>query len=112
MCGLLGLTGYYRKFKEHYRKIVAPLTKVLKKNSFEWNKAADKAFKRLKLAMIKAPIVSLPDFSKTFIIECDASGVGVGAMLFQDKPIVFLVKYFKEKIFSFQHMRKKSLHWS
>lgn len=89
MYGFLGLTGYYRKFKEDYRKIVAPLTKMLKKNSFEWNKVADKAFKRLKLAMIKAPIISLPDFSKIFIVECDASRVGVGAVLFQDKPIAF-----------------------
>lgn len=76
-------------FIQDYVKIAAPLTKMLKRNSFEWSKAADEAFERLKLAMTKAPILSLSDFSKTFIVECDAYGIGVGAVLLQDKPIAF-----------------------
>ena len=62
---------------------------MLKKNSFLWTTAADEAFKKLKIAMTQAPILSLPDFSKLFIIECDASGVGIGAILLQDRPIAY-----------------------
>ena len=87
--GFLGLTGYYRKYIQNYGKIVAPLTNMLKNDSFLWTTAAEEAFKKLKITMTQAPILSLSDFSKPFIIECDASGVGIGAILLQDRPIAY-----------------------
>lgn len=55
-----------------------------------WNEGADQAFLTLKKAMTEAPVLALPDFSQPFIVECDASGFGIGAILMQaNRPITY-----------------------
>ena len=63
--GFLGLTGWYRVFIMSYAKIASPLTKILKKNNyFEWNAKAQESFEKLKDALVIAPVLKLPDFTK------------------------------------------------
>lgn len=61
--------------------ITAPLTALLKKEGFIWSDAAAAAFAALKKAVTTAPVLALPDFSLSFIVECDASTHGFGAVL-------------------------------
>jgi hypothetical protein len=93
----LVLSGYYRKFVQSYGKIVAPLTSLLKNNSFAWNPAVDLAFQALKEAMCTTLVLALPDFTKTFFLECDASRRGIGAFLMKEGgPLTFSNKKLSE----------------
>ncbi|KAG7548172.1 Zinc finger CCHC-type [Arabidopsis suecica] len=72
-----GLSGFYKRFVKDFSTLAAPLTEVIKKNvGFKWEQAQEDAFQALKENLTHAPVLSLPDFVKTFEIECDASGVG------------------------------------
>ncbi|KAF8080813.1 hypothetical protein N665_0921s0007 [Sinapis alba] len=62
---------------------------------FKWEKVQEEAFQNLKGKLTNAPLLVLLDFTKTFEIECDASGVGIGAVLMQEKR---LITYFSEKL--------------
>jgi hypothetical protein len=92
--GFLGLAGYYRKFLRHFGILAKPLTELLRKNTlFRWTSTQEESFQALKSALISAPVLALPNFSKTFCIETDASASGIGAVLLQEgHPLAFFSK--------------------
>lgn len=78
--GFLGLTGYYRRFVHRYGVLAKPLTLLLQQKSFQWTDAAQLAFRNLKHAMSSTPVLGIPDFSRPFFVETDASDLGIGAI--------------------------------
>ncbi|GJW81546.1 putative reverse transcriptase domain-containing protein [Tanacetum coccineum] len=72
--GFLGLTGYYRRFIMNFASVSRPLTQLLKKGGYKWTEEAQLAFETLKISMMKAPVLALPDFTKPFKVDIDASG--------------------------------------
>ncbi|GJT52226.1 reverse transcriptase domain-containing protein [Tanacetum coccineum] len=85
----LGLVGYYRRFIEGFSKISKPMTKLTqKKVKFEWGDKQETAFQLLKQKLCSAPILALPEGSEDFIIYCDASIKGLGAVLMQREKVI------------------------
>ena len=90
-----GLASFYRRFIKNFSSIMSPLAECTKKGVFEWTIEAQAAFEQIKGLMCKVPILRLPDFTKPFKVECDASGKGIGVMLIQEgRPVA----YFSEKL--------------
>ena len=74
---------------------MSPITDCLKQGEFKWSKGANRAFEEVKKKMRETPIMRLPYFTKVFEVECDASGVGIGGVLSQERHPV---TYFSEKL--------------
>ncbi|GJT32552.1 putative reverse transcriptase domain-containing protein [Tanacetum coccineum] len=84
-----GLAGYYRRFIEGFSKIAKPMTKLTqKKVKFEWGDKQEAAFQLLKQKLCSAPILALPEGSEDFIVYCDASIKGLGAVLMQREKVI------------------------
>ncbi|CAM4714329.1 unnamed protein product [Lepidochelys kempii] len=94
----LGVVGYYRQFIPHFATRASPLTDLIKvwgPDMANWTDAAEKAFMDLRTALCSNPVLIAPDFNKEFILQTDASEVGLGAVLSQmvgdeEHPIPYL----------------------
>ncbi|GJS23077.1 hypothetical protein Tco_0451709 [Tanacetum coccineum] len=85
----LGLAGYYRRFIEGFSLISKPLTKLTEKNKkYEWGTEEDEAFQTLKQKLCSAPILALPEGTENFVVYCDASHKGFGAVLMQREKVI------------------------
>lgn len=81
----LGLAGYYRRFIQGFSIIANPLHQMLRKDvEFLWDVHCEEAFSTLKNALCCAPVLVYPDLTKPFIINCDASTIGIGYILAQE----------------------------
>lgn len=82
----IGLASWYRRFVKNFSLIAAPLHNLTKgntKRTFVWPQEAEEAFISLKTLLTTTPVMSCPDYSKPFMIQCDASNEGIGAVLCQ-----------------------------
>ncbi|WVZ53887.1 hypothetical protein U9M48_004774 [Paspalum notatum var. saurae] len=87
--GFLGLAGYYRRFIESFSRIAKPMTSLLEKGvPFIWTKERQATFDELKKRLTTAPMLTLPDLTKSFTVYCDASKEGLGCVLMQEGKVI------------------------
>jgi hypothetical protein len=80
----LGMCGYYRRFIPKYTEIAHALYQLLQKNIiWSWTEDCSTSMKNLQQALIQSPVLLMPDFTKPFVVQTDASYVGIGAVLSQ-----------------------------
>ena len=93
----LGLARYYRRFVEGFSKMVSPLTQLTRKDQpFSWTDKCEECFEEMKRRLITAPILIIPDTSKTFKVYCNASYQGLGCVLMQEKrPVAYASRQLK-----------------
>ncbi|KAF4514208.1 UNVERIFIED_CONTAM: hypothetical protein B566_EDAN019430, partial [Ephemera danica] len=116
----LGLCGFYRCYVKDFSLIAKPLTKLLRKNqSFLWLEKQQEAFNKLKYIMTHELILTLPDMDKEFVLSCDASGLGLGAVLQQEgehglRPIAFASRTLRpnETAFCISELECLSVVWA
>ncbi|GJR18400.1 putative reverse transcriptase domain-containing protein [Tanacetum coccineum] len=98
ICQFMGLAGYYWRFVKDFLKIAKPLTKLTQKTKkLIWEKEQEEAFQTLKNKLCDAPILSLPERSKNFMVYYDASHKGLGCVLMQrDKVIAYASRQLKK----------------
>ena len=80
------MTAYYRRFFRDYATITEPLMELLRKNSPEDVQSdvrTELAFQKLKQLLVSTPLMQNPDFARTFVLQTNVSGTGVGAVLSQ-----------------------------
>ena len=78
----LGLANYYNWFIRAFANIAAPLHALLCIDPpFVWGVAQEKAFNDMKSALVSAPVLQLPDFSRDSVVDVDASNIAIGTIL-------------------------------
>jgi len=97
--GFIGIARYYRRHVCNFAKLAKPLTNLTKQYvPFEWTSECQKAFEELKRILSTEPLLIYPDFPQPFIVACDASTKGLGAVLSQlrdgeERPIAYCSRH-------------------
>lgn len=112
----LGLIGWYRRFVPHFASLATPLTDLTKKSpaKFCWTSECEEAFKALKNLLCNEPVLQSPNFTQRFIVQVDASDVGLGAVLVQgeahdERPVLFLSRKLFERERKYSTIEKEGL---
>ena len=98
----LGLVYYYQPFIPNFAAIAGPLSDLTRKgqpNKIVWGESQERAYTALKKSVISKPILMLPDVNKEFVLRTDASDIGLGATLLQNRDgHIFPVAYASRKL--------------
>ncbi|XP_076844741.1 uncharacterized protein LOC143489530 [Brachyhypopomus gauderio] len=113
----LGLVGWYRRFIPDFSNRAAPLTNLTKKDKpqkVKWTEECDVAFNDLKQCLCAEPVLCSPDFEKQFVVQTDASGHGLGAVLLQGdadarRPILFISRKLFPREMNYSTVEKEAL---
>ena len=86
---LLGLCNFFKEFVPNFSSLAAPLTDLTSRDTdFQFDESARTAFQTLKHALTNTPVLAVPDDTQPYVMVCDASGFGRGAILMQDSRVV------------------------
>lgn len=107
----LGLVGYYRKFIKNFAKITKPLTQCLKKNTkIVHTKEFIESINLCKNVLTSEPVLTYPDFTKTFELTTDASNYAIGAILSQNNhPICYASRTLNSAEINYSTIEKELL---
>ena len=96
----LGLAGYYRRFIPNFATTAEPLTRLTKNVPFEWSEEQESAHRELIEQLTEAPVLAVADPTKKYILNTDASDVGLGAVLQQEDDLGNLhpLEYFSKTL--------------
>lgn len=84
---LLGMSRYYRRYVPNFAELTVPISNLLKGKrgkSLIWTSHCVQALSQVQSVLSSAPVLSLPDLPITFIVQTDASSVGIGGVLLQE----------------------------
>lgn len=119
----LGLVGYYQRYIPNYSQMASPLTDALRKgapNNVLWDDTKENSFKNLKEVLVSRPVLRAPDYTKEFVVQCDASDRGMGVVLSQvgddheEHPILYASRKLtrKEEAYSASEKECACLVWA
>lgn len=122
MRAFVGLVGWYRCFIPHFSErssSLSELTRTAAPNRVVWTEQCEAAFQDLKGAICSDPVLQCPDFDRSFIVQTDASGVGIGAVLLQEedgqpKPVAFISRKLvdREKWYAAVELEALAIKWA
>jgi transposase InsO family protein len=104
---LMGMANFYHRFIADYSEIMTPISNLVKgdksSTAIIWTEEADRAFREIKDRLISTPVLSPPDFNLPFVVQTDASDMGVGGTLTQiQDETETVIAYFSKKLTSCQ----------
>ncbi len=111
----IGFCSYYRRFVKDFAQHARPLHELTKKNArFDWNEECQRAFERLKLELMTAPVLKFPDFNSPFIVDTDASNTSLGAVLSNvidgvEQPLVYASRVLSKTESNYSTTKREAL---
>ncbi|WMV07663.1 hypothetical protein MTR67_001048, partial [Solanum verrucosum] len=101
-----------KRFVKGFSFISSPLTKLTQKTSkFQWSKACEKSFQKLKKRLTTAPIFTLPKGTHGFMVYCDASRVGLSCVLMQNGKIITYASRQLKYVFTQKELNLRQRRW-
>jgi hypothetical protein len=111
----LGKVGYYQAFIKDYADLTYPLNRLRRKNvPWEWTELHQRVYERLKELLCSAPVLRHPDFERPFVLQTDASGYGLGAVLSQhfadgEHPVAYAARTLQPRETRWATIEKEAL---